>query len=739
MQERDPAVADREFKDLFKHPFLTGRSPTAHPAMQPHKSPGFLASNSPRMAIAPTSSQQTGREKPPVEAHPPSHGWNGMHAGAPGGPPGSAPPPPNQLAAGHRIGSGLSGQLMPAASGSSTAAAGRGSPRGGTPPSSARTEQHAESSLPAPPPNTDGSVPYSQSIPVAVADHLPKSQGVAVSGPDATGHPGAVRLQLQQTPSQSRSPATAGYQLVQYPGGQVYAYAHGPSPQHGSAPALHDGAHGMPEGEGPRYVKLDRVTYVPSPGPASGAGPQAMRSQQQGPASGTRLGGHDQQQHPQQIQVGGAVGSTTVVQQADMLPMERVGSGSHAWPVAIPVHSGALGNLPVTLQASGESLSSYAAAAAADAANERSTPSHSQREEPQGSVEGHGDSSAKARARALSGGHAPSEDSLTACTSVQRRRSNPQLQGPLPPRPSASHRRASSETHQCTTEYSGASSVTSTDDANPGRASKTTSAGTAPAAGLDGGTEGAAVFSPEQGTPVHVLSSQNFHNVQSHQHHDYQMLRPYLQQSYVELRPGGGTGAHHTTAHAGVPSSQGPQASPGAIYVTSPGEGLHGSVMRAGVPGGPVVVTTAGMAPGHHLHLPVAVPAPAVHFIPHLHGHTHAHANQPPQTQQGAGVGGGPGGSMAPQPHVLQGVPMLVQQHQQVAHGIEGAHPGMFSIVVPQQQGMYVVRIVSQCLRSIAVCSNASPSFDNDASPSPCHCFVCSDCSDKTASPACVL
>ena len=673
-------MADREFKDLFKHPFLTGRSPTAHPAVQPNMSPGFLGSNSPRVAIAPTPSPQVGRDKPPNEAYPPSHGWNGVQVAVSGAPHGSGPPPPHQLAAGHRIASGLSGQLMPAASATSAGAPGRSSPRGATPPSSGHTGQHAESPLPAPPPNSDASAPYPQAMPVAVADHLPKSQGVPVSAADASGLPSAVRLQVQQTPSQSRNPPTTGFHLVQIPGGQIIAYAPGASPQHAGAASLQEGGHGIPEGEGARYVTLDGVSYVPSP-VASGVVPQTMRPQHKAPPGGTRGGAHDQQPHSQQIQLGGTVGSAAV----DIGPIEHVGSGPHAHQVMVPVHSSALGNFPVALAASGESLSSYAAAAAsaasADGGNDGSTPSQSHREESQGAGEGHGDESAQGRARALSGGHTPSEDSLTACS--QRRRSNPQLQGPLPPRPAAGNRRASSETRQCATEFSGASSVASADDAaTPGRTSKTNSAGTALAAGLDGTSEGAAACGPEQGTPVHVLNAQNFHTVKPHHPHDYQMLRPYLQQSYVAV--GGGTGAHHTGAHIGVPSSQGPSV-PIYLAPAPAGEGLHGGVMRAGVPGGPVVMTTAAMASGHHVQLPV-VPGQPLQFIPSTHGHAHTHISHSPQAQQGAAVAGGPGSSMGPQLQHVHGVQMLVPQ-QHLAHGIEG--PQQY-IVLPH----YVVRTV---------------------------------------------
>lgn len=640
-----------------------------------------------------------------------------MHMGGPAAPHGSGPPPPHQVAMPHRTSSGLSGQLMPAAAVSSSTAPGGSTPRGGPAATNAQAGQHADSSVSAPPPNSDGPASYPQAIPVSVPDHLSKPQGVAVSTQDAT-LPGAVRLQVAQTPQGQQVRIPAGYAMYHLPGGQVVALP-GNSTHRPVAAALHDGGHGMPDVENARYTALDGMTYMSSAtAGASGAGQQSVRAHKAPPA-GARAGPHDQQQHPQQMQVGQVGGSTAPGQHGDSVTMERVGSGSHAWPVSIPVHSSAVASVPVSLHASGEPLSSYAAAASADAANDRNTPSHSQREESQGTPEGHGDVSAKAHNAALSGSQAPSEGSLTACT--QRRRSNPQLQGgPVTrPCPSAGHRRASSETRQCMTDYSGASSVTSADDAPPGRASKTGSSGTAPAAGLDSALKGSGSLpvsaAPEQGTAVHVLSPQgSFHNVPQHLHPDIQVLRPYLPQQYVELRSSGGTGAHHTNAHAGVPASQGPQTPPGAIYLShSPGsEGLQGGVVRAGVPGAPVVVSTGGMAQGHHLHMPLGAPGqgPATVFIPHPHPHPHAHAHahahsHQAQTQQAGTGGGGTASSLGPHAHVIpgntmHGMPLHLHlpPHHQLAHGIEGAHQGMYSIVQMPQGGVYMVRLHTFCI-----------------------------------------
>jgi uncharacterized RmlC-like cupin family protein len=617
-----------------------------------------------------------------------------MHMGGPATHHGNGPPP-HQLVVPHRISSGLSGQLVPAPSVGSSSAPGRSSPRAGTTSSSSQAAQHAESSTSAPPPNAEAATSYQQ--PISVTDHSSKSQGVAVSAADAA-LAGGVRLHVAQTPQGHQACIPTGYAMIQYPGGQLYAVS-GSASHRPIAGALHEASHSLPEGDNTRYSGPDGMTYISSAtAVTSGLGPQAVSAHKATPPGGARGVAHDQQQHSQHIQVGANTGNAGPGQQIENVPIERAGSGSHAWPVAIPVHSGALGTIPVALQGSGEPLSTYASAA--EAAIERGTPCHSQREESQATSEGHVDMSGKPRTRTLSGGgHAASEDSLTACT--PRNRSNPQLQGQLPPRRSAGHHRASSETRQCVTEFSGASSATSLDEAPPPprRVSKTNSVGTAPAAGHDSGPDASVPVSSalDHGTAVHVLSPQgSYHNI-SHLHPDIQVLRPYLPQQYVELRSSGGTGAHHANLHSGGPPSQGPQNPPGAIYLSpSPGtEGLHAGVMRAGMPGGtPVVVSTGGMPAGHHIHMPLGAPGqgPATLFI---HAHPHAHPHQPPHNQPG---GGGPGSNMAPQAHVLpghaiHGVPLHVhlQPHQQLAHGIEGAHQGMYSIVQLSQPGIYLV------------------------------------------------
>lgn len=647
-----------------------------------------------------------------------------MHVGPGPGGQSAAAAAPHQLVP-HRISSGLSGQLMPAATVNTSAApgpGGRSSPRTGSASAHSQgTTQHPESSASTPQANPEaGGTAHQYPQQVTLPDHTNKPQGASPSNSDhPTSMPSGVRMLAQAPQGQVR--ISTGYMMYTSapPMYTLGSNSHRP----GAAGVIHEAHAGIaPDGahEHTRYVSHDGVTYVPSTAiVAPGMAPQAVAHK----AVGQKPGSHDQQQqHPQQLQPTTSGDSTTQNQPVETVTMERAASGSHPWPVVIPVHSNTLAGVPVAISGPGEPLSSYAAAAAAEAAHERSagTPSHSQRDDSQTSDAGHGDAASKAaRARAASGGHAPSEDSLTACSS-QRRRSNPQLPGPMPTRPSAGHHRsASSETRQCMTEYSGASSATSVDDAAPGpghRHSKTNSTGTAvtPAASVDTGTNpdsNVAVSSaPEHTTAVHVLSPQaSFPNVPHVHPGDIQLVRgPYLPQQYVELRSGGGTGAHHANLHP-VASTQGTaQNPPQPIFLAPPAgaEGLHGGVVRAGVPGGtPVVVSAGGVPAAHHLHMPLGAPgaggAPThatVYLQPHLHAAGHPHAHPVQQAQPGSAGGSSTASSMAPQAaHVLHGMSLVqLPPHQQLAHGLEGTAPGMYSIVpLSQPPGMFLVRIFS--------------------------------------------